>query len=53
VIGALLGVQTGRSIEIINSFELVYTVDAHGRVQLDNEYFATKQEQCLSVFILF
>eukprot|EP01103_Thecamoeba_quadrilineata_P012686 TRINITY_DN3326_c0_g1_i2.p1 TRINITY_DN3326_c0_g1~~TRINITY_DN3326_c0_g1_i2.p1 ORF type:complete len:246 (+),score=41.47 TRINITY_DN3326_c0_g1_i2:28-738(+) len=45
VFGALLGIQSGRNIEIFNSFELVYANNA-----IDTEYFATKLEQMKSVF---
>jgi len=45
VIGALFGVQSGRSVEIFNSFEIVYT-EVAGAVVIDTEYVKTKQEQC-------
>jgi COP9 signalosome complex subunit 6 len=45
VIGALFGVQSGRSVEVTNSFELVYTV-VEGAVVIDTEYLKLKQEQC-------
>jgi len=49
VIGALLGVQNGREIEISNSFELVYhTID--GNVVIDTDYLKSKQEQFKKVF---
>lgn len=52
VIGALLGVQNGRDIEISNSFELVYhTVD--GNIIVDTEYLKSKQEQCMCHFLFF
>ncbi|CAG8799275.1 21827_t:CDS:2, partial [Gigaspora rosea] len=44
VIGALVGIQTGRDVEISNSYELDFdTID--GKVQINHEYFITKQEQ--------
>jgi len=49
VIGALVGIQTGRNIEIYNSFELVYDV-VDGVVVIAQEYLATKQEQFKKVF---
>lgn len=45
VIGALIGKQEGRNIEVMNSFELLsHTVDE--RVHIDKEYYYTKEEQC-------
>uniref|UniRef100_A0AAV2MHI2 COP9 signalosome complex subunit 6 n=1 Tax=Knipowitschia caucasica TaxID=637954 RepID=A0AAV2MHI2_KNICA len=45
VIGALIGKQEGRNIEVMNSFELLsHTTD--DRVHIDKEYYYTKEEQC-------
>ena len=45
VYGILLGRQKGRNVEVCNSYELVVnTVD--GRLVLDKEYFAAKEDQC-------
>lgn len=45
VIGALIGRQEGRSIEVMNSFELLaHSMDGH--VVIDKEYYYTKEEQC-------
>jgi len=52
VIGALLGTQNGRNVEIFNSFELVYDV-VGGKVQLDGKYLAKKSEQLKKVFPLY
>lgn len=43
VIGALIGVQNGREIEIVNSFELALTPDGQ---DVNHEFFATRQAQC-------
>ncbi|KAG7269013.1 hypothetical protein CRUP_010727 [Coryphaenoides rupestris] len=49
VIGALIGKQEGRNIEVMNSFELLsHTVDE--RVHIDKEYYYTKEEQFKQVF---
>lgn len=49
VIGALIGRQEGRSIEVMNSFELLaHSVDGH--VVIDKEYYYTKEEQFKQVF---
>ena len=45
VFGAIIGKQTGREVEIMNSFELKYEV-ADGSVVLDTEYYRLKEEQC-------
>ncbi|KAG0051372.1 COP9 signalosome complex subunit 6 [Gryganskiella cystojenkinii] len=50
VIGALLGVQAGREVEIFNSYELLFNIRADGSLQIHEEYFVTKQEQFRQVF---
>jgi COP9 signalosome complex subunit 6 len=45
VIGALIGKQKGRNIEIMNSFELVFTMIG-GDVIIDRDYYNMKEEQC-------
>ncbi|KAJ1523713.1 hypothetical protein ONE63_001547 [Megalurothrips usitatus] len=49
VIGALIGKQKGRNIEIMNSFELKF---AHigGDIIIDRDYYNTKEEQFKQVF---
>lgn len=45
MIGALIGKQEGRNIEVMNSFELLsHTID--DRVHIDKEYYYAKEEQC-------
>lgn len=45
VIGALIGCQEGRNIEVMNSFELLsHAVEEN--VVIDKEYYYTKEEQC-------
>lgn len=46
VYGCVLGVQTGRNVEIFNSFELRYDVRDAGADVLDRVFLETKQEQC-------
>jgi len=49
VVGAIVGVQNGRTVEIFNSYELKYdTVD--GLVVFDLEFLANKSEQFKKVF---
>ncbi|XP_015706411.1 COP9 signalosome complex subunit 6 [Coturnix japonica] len=49
VIGALIGRQEGRSIEVMNSFELLaHSVDGH--VVIDKEYYLYQGEQFKQVF---
>lgn len=50
VIGALIGQQKGRSLEIMNSFELVFTVIDN--IVIDRDYYNTKEEQCIHKFLL-
>ncbi|KAI9003564.1 JAB1/Mov34/MPN/PAD-1 ubiquitin protease-domain-containing protein [Gaertneriomyces semiglobifer] len=52
VIGALLGVQQGRDIEIFNSFELPFKL-LDGLGVADEAYLAVKQEQFRQVFPTF
>jgi len=49
VIGAFLGLQTGRQIEICNSFELVFSI-VEGAIVIDKTYLEKKQEQFKKVF---
>ncbi|KAF5270476.1 hypothetical protein FQA39_LY08354 [Lamprigera yunnana] len=49
VIGALIGKQKGRNIEIMNSFELVFSVIG-GDVIIDRDYYNMKEEQFKQVF---
>lgn len=45
VVGALIGKQKGRNVEIMNSFELVFSVIG-GDVIIDRDYYNMKEEQC-------
>nr|CAG4651954.1 EOG090X08T4 [Triops cancriformis] len=49
VIGALIGKQKGRSLEIMNSFELVF-VKLEDDIIIDRDYYNTKEEQFKQVF---
>ncbi|KAI9015561.1 maintenance of mitochondrial structure and function-domain-containing protein [Hyaloraphidium curvatum] len=49
VLGALLGIQKGRDVEIFNSFEVPFK-DVDGKMEIDKTYFTTKQEQLRQVF---
>ncbi|XP_068687242.1 COP9 signalosome complex subunit 6-like [Montipora capricornis] len=50
VIGALLGTQDGRKIEIFNSFELQFDRFDDGQIVINMEYYKTKEEQFHQVF---
>jgi len=50
VIGALIGKQRGRELEIMNSFELVFSMDENSFLVIDKEYYTTKEEQFKQVF---
>jgi COP9 signalosome complex subunit 6 len=41
-----LGIQSGREVEIFNSYELQFTIQSDGSIRIHEEYFVTKQEQC-------
>lgn len=45
VFGAVIGKQSGRSIEMLNSFELV-TNEVEGSIVVDTAYYEMKSEQC-------
>ena len=45
VFGALLGTQEGRSMEILNSFELQYDI-IDNDVVINTDYYHAKAEQC-------
>jgi len=45
VLGALIGKQKGRNLEIMNSFELMFHV-MDSSVMVDREYYTTKEDQC-------
>lgn len=45
VIGALIGKQKGRNIEVMNSFELMFSV-IEGDIIIDRDYYNLKEEQC-------
>ncbi|XP_015929153.1 COP9 signalosome complex subunit 6 [Parasteatoda tepidariorum] len=49
VIGALIGKQKGRNLEIENSFELVFD-KIEGDVIIDKDYYTTKEQQFKQVF---
>lgn len=45
VVGALIGKQKGRNIEVMNSFELVFSAIGDDII-IDREYYNLKEEQC-------
>ncbi|KAH9377423.1 hypothetical protein HPB48_016800 [Haemaphysalis longicornis] len=49
VIGALIGKQKGRNLEVMNSFELVFNT-VEGNIVIDNDYYNTKEQQFKQVF---
>ncbi|XP_052772791.1 COP9 signalosome complex subunit 6-like [Mya arenaria] len=49
VLGALIGKQTGRAIEVMNSFELLFDI-VDKDVVIDMVYYQTKEEQFKQVF---
>ncbi len=51
VFGALIGKQKGRNIELMNSFELDFTV-VEDKVIIDRDYYNMKEEQFKQVYSL-
>ncbi|KAK4320840.1 hypothetical protein Pmani_008326 [Petrolisthes manimaculis] len=49
VLGALIGKQTGRHVEIMNSFELSFD-ELDGHIIINREYYTLKEEQYKQVF---
>jgi len=49
VVGAIVGIQNGRTVEIFNSYELKYD-EVDGLVVFDLEFLANKSEQFKKVF---
>ncbi|XP_071798663.1 COP9 signalosome complex subunit 6-like [Asterias amurensis] len=49
VLGAIIGQQKGRNIEVFNSFELLFDI-VDGNIIVDREYYNTKEEQFKQVF---
>lgn len=45
VVGGLLGIQHGREVEILNTFELVIS-EVDGATVIDNDYFNVRKDQC-------
>lgn len=50
VLGALLGTQNGRDVEIVNSFELAIELDG---VTVDQGFLVTRKEQCTRFHALY
>jgi COP9 signalosome complex subunit 6 len=64
VIGALLGTQNGRDIEIVNTFELVLEGELNAAndssvppeatvLQIDHGFLTTRRDQCESTSIMW
>lgn len=49
VLGALIGKQEGRNIEVMNSFELVFN-QVDGAIVIDREYYSLKEDHFKQVF---
>lgn len=50
VVGALLGRQSGRTLELFNSFEVVFHTAGDGKAVIDMGYLLQKLEKFLTVF---
>lgn len=49
VLGCLLGAQSGRDVDISNSFEIMYSMDG-GAIAVDWVFLQERLEQCMSNF---
>lgn len=45
MIGALIGKQSGRNVEVMNSFELKFKL-VNQDIVICQDYYRTKEEQC-------
>lgn len=52
VLGCLLGQQTGRSVDISNSYEMKFERSADGSAVIDHAFLLKKQDQCEMKVIL-
>lgn len=50
MIGALLGTQNGREVEIVNTFQLA--VDKEDQEKVDHGFLAARRDQCTSFMSL-
>lgn len=50
IVGALIGSQEGRRVDIYNSYELIATSDDAGELTLDREFWEQRSAQYLEVF---
>ena len=52
MIGALLGTQEGRNVEIFNSFELQFKGGENADIVINMDYYRTKEEQCKTTILI-
>lgn len=50
MLGAVIGKQKGRNIEVMNSFELLFD-RIEDEIIINMEYYNTKEEQCMYIYI--
>jgi hypothetical protein len=50
VLGALLGQQNGREVEIVNTFELAVEGEAEN---IDHGFLVTRRDQCVCTSVVF
>jgi COP9 signalosome complex subunit 6 len=47
IAGVLFGVQKGLVVDVLESFEMKYTIlDSSGMIQFDEQFLATIEKQC-------
>ena len=52
VAGVLFGVQTGKVVDVLESFEMKYEILDSGVLQFDEEFLVNKKQQC-KFFIIY
>ncbi|KAH8917803.1 hypothetical protein BT69DRAFT_1226353, partial [Atractiella rhizophila] len=53
ILGALLGTQTGRDVEIMNTFEISFVKNEAGKAEIDHGFLDTRSKQFKQVFPSF
>ncbi|KAH8917869.1 COP9 signalosome subunit 6, partial [Atractiella rhizophila] len=53
ILGALLGTQTGRDVEIMNTFEISFLKNEAGKAEIDHGFLDTRSKQFKQVFPSF
>lgn len=52
VFGAILGKQSGRHVEMMNSFEVKWSDEGKGYAVIDTGFLSTREQQCKAFFLM-